>query len=206
MYCTTDPLNDEDVNGAGQLQVHRVPTSRSLDLGNWTYVGDVFSTLPSWAAPTAALWAPDVVCCTTFSQYYMFFVVTDTSDAISGVDNCNSDNAIGVATGPSPTGPWKFSAQPVVGPRHGAGAGCDFLWTYDPEVPGDKVATTGNLFYGSYYGGIVGTDLTFTANGATIAGPGTQVAIDNKFEGATLSTATASITCSRRQPIVAMAR
>jgi arabinan endo-1,5-alpha-L-arabinosidase len=184
MYCTTDPLNDEDVDAAGKLQFHRIPTSRSLDLVNWTYVGDAFSGLPGWAAPTAALWAPDVVYSTTFSQYYMFVVVTDTSDATSGVKGCDADNAIGVATGPSPTGPWTFSDKPVVGPRHGAGAGCDFLWTYDPEIPGDKVAATGNFFYGSYYGGIYGTDLTFTADGATVAGPGTMVAIDNKFEGA----------------------
>ncbi len=183
MYCTTDPLNDKDVNAAGELQFHRIPTMRSLDLVNWTYVGDAFSELPSWAAPTAALWAPDVVYSTTFSQYYMFVVVTDTSDATSGQPNCDADNAIGVATGPTPLGPWTFSNQPVVGPRRG-GDGCNFLWTYDPEVPGDKVADKGSLFYGSYYGGIFGTDVTFTADGATISGPGTQVALDNKYEGA----------------------
>jgi hypothetical protein len=41
---------------------HIIPTARSRDLVHWTYVGDAFteSTLPGWAAPDAALWAPDI--------------------------------------------------------------------------------------------------------------------------------------------------
>ncbi len=183
MYCTTDPLNDEDLDAAGDLRFHRIPTSRSLDLVNWTYVGDAFDSLPTWAAPSAALWAPDLVYSSTFRQYYMTFVVTDTADAVSGEPGCDSDNAIGVATGPTPTGPWTFSDEPVVAPRRG-GPGCNFKWTYDPEVPGDTIATTGHLFYGSYYGGIYVDDLTLTATGATLAGDPTMVAIDNKYEGA----------------------
>ncbi|MGS0686077.1 family 43 glycosylhydrolase [Nakamurella sp. GG22] len=183
MYCTTDPLNDEDLDAAGDLRFHRIPTMRSLDLVNWTYVGDAFDSLPAWAAPTAALWAPDVVYSSTFRQYYMTFVVTDTADAVSGVPGCDSDNAIGVATGPTPTGPWTFSDAPVVGPRSG-GEGCNFLWTFDPEVPGDTIGAAGHLFYGSYYGGIYVDDLTLTATGATVGGDPTMVAIDNKYEGA----------------------
>lgn len=185
MYCTTDPLNDEDLDSAGALRFHRIPTMRSVDLVNWDYVGDAFTSLPGWAAPGAALWAPDVVYSTEFGQYYLLFVVTDTADTVSGEPNCGSDNAIGVATGPTPTGPWTHSDDPVVGPRRG-GPGCNFLWTFDPEITGDTITAgnTGDFYYGSYYGGIFGDHLTLTPTGATVTGTPTQVAIDNKYEGA----------------------
>ncbi|HET9871590.1 MAG TPA: family 43 glycosylhydrolase [Propionibacteriaceae bacterium] len=183
MYCTTDPLNDEDLDATGSLRFHRVPTLTSQDLVTWTYVGDAFSGLPSWAEPDAALWAPEVVYSTAFHQYYMFYGVTDTTAAVSGVDNCANDNAIGVATSDSPTGPWEFSDDPVVGPRS-AGAGCNFLWTYDPDVLGDAVGAKSILYYGSYFGGVFGTHLTLTADGATADQAGAvMVAIDNKYEG-----------------------
>ena len=188
MYCTTDPLHDEDRNAQGGFVFHRVPQMRSLDLVNWTYVGDAFAQgaagLPSWAADAAALWAPEVVYSTTFRKYYMFVGVTDTDESVSGEPNCNSDNAIGVATSASATGPWTFSETPVVAPRRGGG-GCNFLWTYDPDVLGDAIATTSTLYYGSYYGGVYGSPLTLTATGASAGttADDTMVAIDNKYEG-----------------------
>ncbi len=183
MYCTTDPLGDNDRDANGAFRFHRIPTMRSLDLVNWDYVGDAFSALPNWAAPTAALWAPDVVYSKEFGQYYMFMVVTDTADQISGEPGCGGDNAIGVATAPSPVGPWTFSDAPVVAPRRG-GTGCNFRWTFDPEIPGDQAVDGTPFYYGSYYGGIFGDRLTFTSTGAQTAGQGVQVAIDNKYEGA----------------------
>jgi arabinan endo-1,5-alpha-L-arabinosidase len=184
MYCTTDPLNDEDLDASGELNFHRVPTMTSEDLVNWTYVGDAFDTLPTWADPEAALWAPEVTYSTTYDQYYMFVGVTNTTEAVSGEPNCDSDNAIGVATSKSPTGPWTFSDEPVIDPRRG-GAGCNFKWTYDPDVLGDAVTGSSTLYYGSYYGGIYGTSVTLTPTGATaVQGDHTQVAIDNKYEGA----------------------
>lgn len=184
LYCTTDPLTDEDVDGNGDPVFRRVPVSTSRNLVDWTYTGESFGTLPSWADPGAALWAPDVVYSRTFDRYYMFVVVTDTTAAVSGVEGCGSDSAIGVATSASPTGPWTFSDTPVVGPRQN-GAGCDFLWTYDPDVLGDAIGDTGTIYYGSYYGGIYGASLRLTATGASadVAGA-TMVAIDNKYEGA----------------------
>jgi arabinan endo-1,5-alpha-L-arabinosidase len=184
MYCTTDPLNDEDLDATGELNFHRVPTMTSDDLVDWTYVGDAFSEVPGWADPGSALWAPDVVYSSTFDRYYMLFVVTDTAASESGVEDCHNDAAIGVATSDSPVGPWEFSDTPVVPPRQG-GAGCNFLWTFDPDVLGDTVADASTLYYGSYYGGVFGTDLTLTATGATADTDGaTMVAIDNKYEGA----------------------
>jgi arabinan endo-1,5-alpha-L-arabinosidase len=183
MYCTTDPLNDEDLDAEGNLVFHRIPMMTSQDLVNWTYVGDAFDTLPDWAEEGAALWAPDVVYSSTFDQYYMFVGVTNTTAEISGEENCDSDNAIGVAVSDSPTGPWEFSDEPVVYPRRG-GPGCNFYWTYDPDVLWDTVETESVLYYGSYYGGVYGTSLTLTEDGAWADEAGaTMVAIDNKYEG-----------------------
>ena len=189
MYCTTDPLNDEDVGADGELVFHRIPTMTSEDLVNWTYVGDAFpqgtAGLPVYAEPDAALWAPEVVYSTTHDQYYMFFGVTDTTAEVSGVEGCDSDNAIGVATSDSPTGPWTFSDEPVVEPRQNPAGGCDFFWTYDPDVLGDSVATDSILYYGSYYGGVFGTEVVLTRDGAIADEAGAvQVATDNKYEGA----------------------
>src|SRR5690349_13997055 len=41
MFCTTDPLNDTDRTGTN-FNFHLIPMMRSLDLVNWTYVGDAF--------------------------------------------------------------------------------------------------------------------------------------------------------------------
>ncbi len=184
MYCTTDPLNDEDLDTDGNLVFHRIPTMTSRDLVNWTYVGDAFDSLPTWAEEDSALWAPEVTYSTEFDQYYMFVGVTDTTAEISGVEDCGSDNAIGVATSASPTGPWEFSDTPVVLPRRG-GEGCNFLWTFDPDVLSDSVGTESFLYYGSYYGGLYGAPLTLTEGGATIdSEEAVLVAIDNKYEGA----------------------
>jgi arabinan endo-1,5-alpha-L-arabinosidase len=56
-YGTTDPLNDRDRDGAGKLNTHRVPTARSTDLVNWTYVGDAFTEAPAWLEPGSPQWA-----------------------------------------------------------------------------------------------------------------------------------------------------
>jgi arabinan endo-1,5-alpha-L-arabinosidase len=116
----------------------------------------------------------------------MFVGVTDTTAAGGGSADpgCHNDNAIGVATSDSPTGPWTFSDQPVIRPRPGPGV-CDYKWTYDPDVLGDSIATESTFYYGSYYGGVWGTHLTLTPTGAVADQAGaTMVAIDNKYEGA----------------------
>ena len=110
-YGTTDPLRE------GEGTRHIIPTARSSDLVNWAHVGDAFSeaTLPDWAAPDAALWAPDIRYLD--GTYYLYYVVTQTT-----VTPGPNDNAIGVATSDSPTGPWRDSGAPVVGPRPGTRA------------------------------------------------------------------------------------
>jgi arabinan endo-1,5-alpha-L-arabinosidase len=172
-YGTTDPLRE------GEGTRHIIPTARSTDLVNWTYVGDAFTeaTLPSWAdaAAGAALWAPDIRYLD--GTYYLYYVVTQTT-----VTPGPNDNAIGVATSDSPTGPWEDSGAPVVGPRPGAsGNPDDFLWTFDPSQFTDRDGTR-YLYYGSYYGGIFVTELNEDATRAV--GEPTMVAIDNRYEGA----------------------
>ncbi len=60
MYCTTDPLNGADRDANGNFIFHLVPMLRSLDLVNWTYMGDAFSARPGWVADDAGIWAPEI--------------------------------------------------------------------------------------------------------------------------------------------------
>jgi arabinan endo-1,5-alpha-L-arabinosidase len=183
LYCTTDPLNDSDVDGNGAPVFHPIPMMESTDLVHWTYVGDALPDPPSWAADGAGLWAPDVVYSQATDRYYLTFVVTDTDDSLRGPGACPStgDNAIGVAVSDSPTGPWTVSDQPLVGPR--LDSGCSFFWTFDPDVLGDTVGDSSVLYFGSYYGGIHATQVNFTEDGATTSGTTTPIAIPNRYEG-----------------------
>ncbi|MDB5081071.1 MAG: arabinan endo 5-alpha-L-arabinosidase [Chloroflexi bacterium] len=173
IYCTTDPLNDEDRTGP-DLNFHFMPILRSSDLVNWTYVGDVFTARPSWVAPNAGLWAPDIEYFN--GKYYLYYTASDTSLPGGG-------SAIGVATAPTPTGPWTEHGSPVVEPHAADCCPGSKRWVYDPEVieyGGKKY-----MFYGSYFGGISARQLTddgFTSLPATQV----QIAIDNKYEGANL--------------------
>jgi hypothetical protein len=174
-YGTSDPLRE------GERVFHRIPIARSDDLVDWTYVGDAFTdaTLPTWAdrGRNASIWAPDVRY--VDGQYRMYYVVTETQEP-GGTAEPN-DNAIGMATAPSPAGPWTDSGAPVVGPRRGgAGDPGNFLWTFDPSAVTD---TDGSqwLLYGSYYGGVFVSRLS--DDGRRAVGSPTMIAIDNKFEG-----------------------
>ncbi|WP_328474479.1 family 43 glycosylhydrolase [Actinoplanes sp. NBC_00393] len=164
-YGTTDPLRE------GEGTPHRIPMARSGDLVNWTYVGDAFGPgqLPAYARPTAALWAPDVR--KTGNRWVMYVTVTETEP--------DGASAIGVATAPTPTGPWTFAPQPAVPPRAAPGGG--WWWTFDPAQLTTPDGTR-YLYYGSYFGGIWVSRLS--PDGLQTVGDATRVAIDNKFEGA----------------------
>lgn len=185
LYCTTDPLNDGDLDDEGDLVFHPVPTMRSRDLVHWRYVGDALPDPPSWAAEGAGLWAPDVVYSQQTDRYYLTFVVTDTDDSLRGPGACASsgDSAIGVAVSDGPTGPWEVSEEPVVDPRPDPMTECGFFWTYDPDVLGDAIRGRSVLYYGSYYGGLFGTTVAVDDDGMRTVGQPTQLAIGNRYEG-----------------------
>jgi arabinan endo-1,5-alpha-L-arabinosidase len=166
-YATSDPLH------TGDTAPHPLPILRSDDLVHWTYAGDVFTAAsrPAWATPAAGLWAPDIRYLD--GRYVLYFTVTDT------ILNPGGDSAIGVATAPTPLGPWTDSGRPVVAPRPAPGGG--FLWTFDPAELTDAQGHRW-LYYGSYFGGVFTVPLT--ADGLATAGAPTQVAIDNRYEGA----------------------
>ncbi|WP_375433237.1 family 43 glycosylhydrolase [uncultured Friedmanniella sp.] len=168
-YGTSDPLYEF-------AYTSRIPVARSTDLVHWTHEEDAFTlgNVPSWADVDASLWAPDVRY--VDGEYRMYYVVTATL-----LTPERNDSAIGMATAPTPTGPWTDSGAPVVSPRRGPSGADSDLWTFDPAA----VTDTGGsqwLFYGSYYGGISAVRLS--ADGREAVGTPTQVAISDKFEGA----------------------
>ncbi len=174
IFCTTDPLNDQDRTGTS-FNFHNIPILSSHDLVNWTYLGDVFATKPSWV--TGGLWAPDIEFLD--GKYYLYYTASDTNLPGGG-------SAIGVVTSNSPAGPWTAPSPdvPVVAPHGPPGGNVnDRRWVFDPDVivyGGKKY-----IFYGSYFGGISSRQLSdngFTSDPATQ----TQIAIDNKYEGANL--------------------
>lgn len=185
-YCTTDPLNDGET-ADGSAVFHKLPMLSSADLVTWQYEGDAFASVPSWGEPTAGMWAPEID--VIGGTYYLFYGITDVKAEVSGEPGCNGDNAIGYATGPTPLGPWTDSGEPLIGPRR-AGAGCNFFWTFDPEVVDGNGDAPGGLLvaYGSYYGGIHAQPMAPDAGGILQpVGASTQIAIANRYEGAELA-------------------
>ncbi len=179
LYCTKDPLNDADRDTDGALNFHNIPMYKSRDLVHWTYVGDVFTAVPMWGEPTSGLWAPEIRYAN--GQYYLYYVMTDPNEDVSGEADCHFEPAIGIATSASPMGPWTDLGGPVVEPRRG-GDGCNFFWTLDPEV-----ITTDDghqyIYYGSYHGGIEVRELTEDGL-STQVNTTKMVAIPNRYENA----------------------
>jgi arabinan endo-1,5-alpha-L-arabinosidase len=173
LYCTMDPLNDEDRTDAG-FTFRMVPQLRSTDLVHWTYVGEAFTERPSWATADAGLWAPEIEYDAANERYILYVTVTNTTFAGGG-------SAIAGATSDGPTGPWTWAADPVVEPHAPDCCPNDRRWVFDPEVI--QVPEGDFIYYGSYFGGIsvrrLSPDLLHSD-------PATQdnVAIANKYEGA----------------------
>src|SRR3954469_11836348 len=142
IYCTTDPLNDNDRDPNGNFNFHLIPMLRSYDLVDWTYMGDAFASKPPWVASNAGLWAPDI---RYFNgQYYLYFTASDTTFPGGG-------SAIGVATSSSPLGPWVDSGAPAVEPHEAPCCPGSRRWVFDPDVI--QVGSQKYIFYGSYFGG-----------------------------------------------------
>lgn len=178
MVCTQDPLHDRDREADGRLRFHPLPTFVSPDLVHWTYVGDALPAPPPQAAPRAGLWAPELAW--VDGRYRLYYTITDVVDALSPEPGCTSDSAIGAASSDSPLGPWVPEPGLVVPPRR-AGPGCNFHWTFDPDLvslpDGRRL-----LFHGSYGGGLWVQPLDRAA--LRPQGPAVQVSRSHRYEGA----------------------
>lgn len=163
-YATSDRLHP------GDATVPLLPIQSSPDLVHWSNAGQVFAQRPAWAAPAAGIWAPDIRF--VQGQYVLYYVVTDTAALPGG-----ADSAIGVATAPSPTGPWTDSGGPLIAPRPGNGS---YFGTIDPagftDVNGHRW-----LYWSSFNGG--GFVAPLSDDGLRSTGDPTRVLIDNRYEG-----------------------
>lgn len=140
LYCTNEKFSD---NG----RLHLIPVSKSPDLVNWTYVGDVFAQMPSWVGSGGWLWAPDIQFFD--GKYHLYYAVSNT--VMGG-------SAIYVATSDSPVGPWTASSTPVVAPQKSpccAGGMRDVIDPYVLNLDGQKY-----ILFGSFNGGVVGRALS----------------------------------------------
>lgn len=164
-YATADPLRAGDPPGIGHI-------ARTRDWSTWEYVGTIFDATnrPSWAEPTAGLWAPDIRYID--GKYVLYFTVTNTTL------NPGEDSAIGVATADSPAGPWIPADRPIVAPRAN---GDSFFWTFDPAGFTSRDGRQW-LYYGSYYGGVQVVEVS--TDGLTATGTPTQVTSWDRYEGA----------------------
>ncbi|MGI5191140.1 family 43 glycosylhydrolase [Promicromonospora sp. CA-289599] len=167
LYATSDPL----VSGGPFGNMH---VSKSRDLESWEYVGTIFDdeNRPAWAASASYFWAPDIRYLD--GQYVMYYTVTDTE-----ANPDPWDYTIGVATAPTPVGPWTDSGGPVLDPRPAGGD--TYLNTIDPALFADDDGSR-YLYLGGFNGGLWVTRLDET--GTRAVGELTRVTVADRYEGA----------------------
>ena len=116
-----------------------VQIRKSIDLINWTFVGQVLDGVPAAAyewTGARGLWAPDLI--KVGDTYYLYYCASQFG---------KNRSFIGFATSKSITGPWEDQGE-VLKTDHG-----DPVNAIDPNVQFD---TAGNLWmcYGSFWSGI----------------------------------------------------
>jgi len=168
LYCTSDALYVGDPNA------HYLAIYKSSDLVNYTYLGNAFAGLPSWANVSgASLWAPAIKYFN--GQYYLYYAASATGLTGNG-------SAIGVGVASSPAGPFVDHGAPVVEPELATNccAG-SYRSTIDPDVIQDASGQRYILF-GSFTGGLYVRHLS--ADGFT-SDPASEVHVgaDNRYEG-----------------------
>ena len=168
-----------DYWGQSTSTLHILPIVESPDLVHWTFVRNTFSpqgttpapgspTEPAWAG-SVFLWSPEVHYID--GQYVMYYAASSTAAGGS---------AIGVATAPSPAGPWQDSGGPLVAPRPDGQGG--YLSTIDPD---EIQAPSGQryLYYGSFTGGIWVVPLEPDGLSTEPGANAVQVAASGRYEG-----------------------
>jgi arabinan endo-1,5-alpha-L-arabinosidase len=172
-YSTQTPLVE------GGTERHLLPILRSPDLVRWEYVGDVFDATnrPAWLDADSGVWGAAIEYWD--GEYRLFYVGVD----IPGHPKPNK--AIGVATGPTPAGPWTDAGAPVTGPSYYIRPPGDVVRHRSIIAPDAFQAADGRryLSYGGFNGGIWVVELD--AQMATVGAP-VQLVDDAHFEGAYL--------------------
>jgi arabinan endo-1,5-alpha-L-arabinosidase len=141
--------------------------SRSSDLAHWTYVGDVFSAVPSFLPSNAGLWAPDIQFFN--GKYYLYY----TSSITNG-----GGPAIFAATSDHPSGPFTAIPTPVVPPeRLSNGQWRDVIDSNMATEDGQRY-----VLYGSFSGGISARLLTEDGL-SSIASSEVQISPSRRYEG-----------------------
>ncbi|MGP4006009.1 family 43 glycosylhydrolase [Streptomyces sp. 4N124] len=154
-YGTQNPV----FQSKGETGERMLPILRSADMTHWEYAGEVFTpeTQPAWHEGSR-LWAPDIRY--TDGRYHLFY-------SVPGQDT------VGVATAPTPTGPW--TDRGAVLPAASGCATGDIDQAQFTDVGGQPY-----LYWGSY-----DTICVARMNGdrTRIEGPVTQVAQGRRMEG-----------------------
>lgn len=136
MYCTQTDVYVPNVS------FKRGPVWKSVDMQSWEYVSDVFANYtPNWGTSGAGVWAPTVLKVgDKWNFYYSLSVGSD------------SNPGIGVASAPTPYGPWTHYGKLFNSEEIGV------TNSIDPHVFYDE----GNLYmvFGSYGGLITLIELT----------------------------------------------
>ncbi len=139
MYCT----NTYCEMGNKGMAYDRGPIFRSENLVDWVWVGSVFDGHPNaldWHDKNAGVWAPSVIKVgDTYNYYYSLSLWGD------------SNPGIGVATAPTPYGPWTHYGELLDQEMTGVINGIDPIPFYDGE--------TLYIVWGSFFG-IACTQLT----------------------------------------------
>ncbi len=154
MYCTQTDVYTPNPG------FKRGPIWKSVDMHSWEYVGDVFQDYnPTWGAQGAGVWAPTVV--KIGDQWCFYYSLSIGNDPNPG---------IGLATAPTPYGPWTHHGKLFTSEEIGV------TNSIDPHVFLDDGKVY--MVFGSF-GGLI-TLVELTADGTGLMG-GLEYQKENKI-------------------------
>lgn len=142
-YFYMYPTNCEVEMGDKGMQFDLGPIFRSKDMINWTWVASVFdghTDAINWGTPGAGVWAPSII--KVGSRYNYYYSLSTWGDSNPGV---------GVATSPTPYGPWTHYGRVIDSVTTGVKNSIDPFAIYENE--------TLYLIWGSFFG-IAAIELT----------------------------------------------
>lgn len=136
-YFYMYPTNAEVEKGDRGMQFDLGPIFRSKNMIDWTWVGSVFDGVTedvlSWGTPGAGVWAPSII--KVGDKYNYYYSLSTWGDSNPGV---------GVATSPTPYGPWTHYGEVIDSETTGVKNSIDPYVLYDDEIL--------YLVWGSFFG------------------------------------------------------